>query len=624
LPKSLFFAVLSILALAIGVLAGAINAGAVACTVTNTLNAGPGSLRQAIDDSNASLCSGQINITATGLIGLVGPPLSQITQSVVITGPGPDFLTLDANFTGSGFVINGGPAISVTITGIRVVNGNRSGIAVDGGTVNISNVALQFNSNPGSGGGGFNASGGTTTLTNVTIVQNSAQNGGGVEIGSRATTVTLNNSYIWANVTDGAAGSGGGIRNSGTLTVLNTVVEGNHAGLPGGVGATGGGVFNSQGASLTMMNSTITNNVADGSGNGGGIFNFGATFNLTNVTITGNRAEGPGPSPNSSGGGLSAVGPASLNNVTIAGNFAGVGGGGGLKIQGATPVNVRNTIVAGNFATGPGPDCLTVVPGALTSLGFNLVQNTSGCLINGTLTGNITGLSPLLGALADNGGPIVGAALPPLGMTPLKTMALLPGSPAIDAGAPSPPGCLDAANAPLTTDERGFPRPTDGDGVGGPRCDIGAFELQAVVSATPTPTPTATTTSTPTPTGTRTVTPTTTITPSGTVVATATAAATNTPTPAVLFPQILVAPPPHIGAFLPGVSGTDRNLARATAQAQAVQTAPQPVAPVVVTTINPPSTGSAGLADERPGWAMFLLLVSVLTGATLATRLRRS
>ena len=63
------------------------------------------------------------------------------------------------------------------------------------------------------------------------------------------------------------------------------------------------------------------------------------------------------------------------------------------------------------------------------------------------------------------------------GRTP--THALVPGSPAIDAGGPE---CLDATGAPLTTDQRGRPRPVDGNGDGLVACDIGAFEFFPIVN----------------------------------------------------------------------------------------------------------------------------------------------
>jgi hypothetical protein len=82
--------------------------------------------------------------------------------------------------------------------------------------------------------------------------------------------------------------------------------------------------------------------------------------------------------------------------------------------------------------------------------------DTGHCTVNGTTPPL---LDPVLGPLANNGGTT-------------QTHALLPGSPAIDAG--SSGGCRDNVGAQLATDQRGFPRPA----LGGSalRCDIGAFE----------------------------------------------------------------------------------------------------------------------------------------------------
>jgi hypothetical protein len=115
-----------------------------------------------------------------------------------------------------------------------------------------------------------------------------------------------------------------------------------------------------------------------------------------------------------------------------------------------------NTIVASNTAA-VNPD----VSGVVTSLGHNLIGATDGSSL--WLASDLKGtvLAPtnaLLGPLQDNGGP-----------TP--TMALLPGSPAIDAG-----------GSGLATDQRGLPRYVHiGTSVppGGDWSDIGAFELQA-------------------------------------------------------------------------------------------------------------------------------------------------
>jgi hypothetical protein len=146
---------------------------------------------------------------------------------------------------------------------------------------------------------------------------------------------------------------------------------------------------------------------------------------------------------------------------------------------------LRNSIVAESSAGG---DCGGSNP--VTSLGHNLAgDNTCGF----SATGDLVATDPRLGPPADNGGATL-------------TRALLTDSPAIDAG--------DSSDCPAG-DQRGAPRPADGDGDGRAVCDIGAYEAGAMVpTPTPTATPTATRTPTTTPTATRT--PTTTPTPTGT------------------------------------------------------------------------------------------------------------
>jgi hypothetical protein len=135
---------------------------------------------------------------------------------------------------------------------------------------------------------------------------------------------------------------------------------------------------------------------------------------------------------------------ATVTNSTFSGNSASIGGGGIQNFSGT--LILVNTIIAGNSAP-QGPD----VSEPVTSLGYNLIGNPSGG--SGFAATDLLGVDPLLGPLQDNGGPT-------------ETMALLPGSPAIDAGndALVPSG--------ITTDQRGAPREVYG-GV-----DICAFEVQ--------------------------------------------------------------------------------------------------------------------------------------------------
>ena len=144
--------------------------------------------------------------------------------------------------------------------------------------------------------------------------------------------------------------------------------------------------------------------------------------------------------PESSGTGTCDV---ALDSVTIAGGTTSVAVGSGLGT-----VSARNSILADASSA--------ACTGTLDSLGHNLIEGA--CTVAGDTTGNITGVDPMLDALADNGGAT-------------RTQALLAGSPAIDVG--------DVANCPAE-DQRTYARPADGDGNMDARCDIGAFEKDAL------------------------------------------------------------------------------------------------------------------------------------------------
>jgi hypothetical protein len=358
-------------------------------TVLNNQDSGPGSLR----DTIAAAASGDtINFDA----GLAGQTITLtsgqllLNKSLEIDGPGADQLTVSGNHASRVFQVASGVTDSI------------SGLTISNGLIKLDTGAW--------GGGILNQ--GTLTLTSATVSDNVSDTqsgdtdwGGGIYNNG---TLTIQNSTITRNTAVGYAvgaktGIGGGIYNvpttfhcgpylcaqGGILTVLNSTVSANNANDGGGifnfyVVVTGGGP-----GMVTMQNSTVSGNAAIA--DGGGILNRGAltvsTSSLANNTTSGN------------GGGISNWATATVSNSTVSGNQAALDGG-GITNNGHHPLNVSNTILAGNSASRGASD----LSGSLDSSSYNLI-----------------GGNPVLGPLQDNGGPT-------------QTMALLPGSPALNAG----------------------------------------------------------------------------------------------------------------------------------------------------------------------------------------------
>lgn len=257
-----------------------------------------------------------------------------------------------------------------------IIDGNGADRVFDirpGATVTISGITVR-NGNPGSGanGGGIIITGGTPraklTLMNSFILNNTAVIGGGIQNASNGATAIIQATQISSNI---AATSGGGIANSGDLTLINSTMTQNQA-------RTGGGIEHS-GFSMHLTNDTISNNTA--SDNGGGLYNRGDTI-ILNSTFNGNTASGPET--------------------------------GGNIFHDMASMAIKNSIIANSDADG---NCF-VNEGFLTTQGNNL---DSGNTCGFTGSGDLVNTNPMLGPLQDNGGSTF-------------THALLAGSLAIDAG----------------------------------------------------------------------------------------------------------------------------------------------------------------------------------------------
>ncbi len=470
------------------------NSSASLCGLRDAINAA--NTLAAVNGCIAGSGTDTITFTVTGTIN-VASTLPTVANTLTIDGA-----NITLNGGGSNQVM--GNTGTLNLNNITIENGSTEfqggAISNSGGTLNVNACAFTGNFGCQAGGAIVSGNSGSLDVTNSTFTSNTVMNacsfgnligGGAILVASGTANVT--GSSFSSNSAGGTGGflSGGAIAlDVGTLTVSNSSFTSNNAGAGGAIFANNNGAAVT---STTVTNSTFTSNSAGFAGavEGGGLLNSltisGSTFvsnsagsgdagavygtgSITNSTFTGNTA--------SAGAAIGSSNTLNVTFCTISGNTAsGFGGGGGLFRSGAGALTSTLNILSSNLeGGGVGGDC-GFSGGAVTNGGYNIDDD--GSCSFGTITGANgktigDGVNPLLGPLANNGGPT-------------ETEAIGSNSPAYLAVPP--------ADCPIHVDQRGDPRPapTETD------CDIGAYELQPVIGPPPAPGPPPPPTALPTP-----------------------------------------------------------------------------------------------------------------------------
>ena len=428
--------------------------GAAELSVSNLNDSGGGSLRNimAIANQNGEADTITFNESLRGQTLILTSQEIVITSEVSIVGF-PDALTLSGNQERSIFTVTEDAV--VTISDLNFIDGvaQRGAGINNSGTLIVSNCL--FRNHVGSVGCGIENNG-SIEVTDCRFEDNVASDDG----------AGFNNCINGSGFIDRCSFSGNtntnngaGLSNFGAFTVTNSVFFDNSAvnedddGTGPNPTRNGGAIFNN--GELTLVNSALFDNVSGVSG--GAIYNRGGLV-LINCTLSGNTS--------GRGAAISSRSGVQLIQTTIADNVS-TAGGGGLFFQDFGNLLLTNSIVANN--TEPqielAPNLVNNTGGFfLFPEGLNIFSDDSILEVPNFRNSFafLTNTDPLLGALADNGGPV-------------PTQALSANSPAIDAGS----NFALSSTSPVTleVDSRGAPRIFDfSTSPAGATVDVGAFE----------------------------------------------------------------------------------------------------------------------------------------------------
>lgn len=503
------------LAVAICTALSAGHAGAATFNVTNSNDAGAGSLREALSQANGNAEADIIDLSSISgqTITLTTGQLATYDDDITIQGSG---VTIDA--AGDSRVLFS------SSTNLRLED-----LTITGGyaepTLNRGPPGSDF-------GGGIYSKYGALSLENTTVTGNaSAGPGGGIYHLNYSAGLEISNSTISGNT---GTASGGGLAayvGYGNITIRDSVISGNdlegrgiqlrervdrafgsegwgrQRGVVVGPGYTSGGglIALSYYGDVVVERSTISGNSADDSGGLIAVAPYGRVT-ISQSTLSGNQA-----TEYAGAGSVAAKYEAVVRNSTISGNTAGTelgglsvysgnpgtttarGDGGPEPIYGTTLIefstitgnsapgdtgglymsnygsqSVNGSVISGNSAaTNPDLAIDAAIGSGSVDMTFSLIgiDPSTGTLNKDATSTSLTGQNPQIGPLAFNGGPTQ------------THLPAIPGSPLIDAIGS---GLGDCGTA-ITVDQRGEPRPA------GSGCDIGSVERGQIVEAVPVP-----------------------------------------------------------------------------------------------------------------------------------------